>query len=236
MLSDLPVPVLVKARLHSGKECITWLSENTNADIIFSDIQLSDGVALEIFEQINISAPVIFITDYNKYFMRTFETNGIDYLLKPLDQKQIEKSIANYHSLQTYFTNNRMNMPLRNLQDFISRRQKAKSAFTNGTGNITLLPENVALFCTENNLTRIINHCSKKYACHKTLTELEDELDAHVFFRANRQYIINIGFIKYYTSFEDAKLKVEMDLHEFNSPIIISQETAPKFETWMEGE
>ena len=234
ILSGMPAAIFIKAKLHSVKESIAYFSEKPDADVIFSDVRLSDGLSLDIFEQAGVVLPVIFSTVYDKFIMRAFETNGIDYLLKPLDQKDIEKSIAKYNSLQSHFINNRMSMPLHNLEDFIKKRKKTRLMVKSGSENISLLPENVVLLYTLDKVVYVVDRFSKKYLSDKTLTELEEELDRNTFFRAGRQYILNIGFIKSFKPFQKVKLLVETIIPDINHSIIISQESAPKFRKWIQ--
>jgi two-component system LytT family response regulator len=234
ILSGMPSSIFIKAKLHSVKESIAYFSEKPDADLIFSDVQLADGLAFDIFEKTSVVLPVIFITGYDKYIMKAFETNGIDYLLKPLDQKDIEKSIAKYKDLQSHFTNNRMGMPLQNLEDFIKRRKKTRLMVKSDCENVSLLLENIVLIYSQDKVVYVIDRFSKIYLSDKTLTELEEELDGNTFFRANRQYIINIGFVKNFKSFEKVKLLVETPIPHINHSIIISQESAPKFRKWMQ--
>jgi DNA-binding LytR/AlgR family response regulator len=166
--------------------------------------------------------------------MRAFEINGIDYLVKPLDKKDVEKAIATYNSLQSHFTNNRMSVPLHNLEDFINKRKKIRLVVKNGLENVPLLFENIVLLYTQDKVVFVVDHFLNKYISDKTLTELEDELDKRVFFRANRHYIINIGFVKSFISFEKMKLLVELSIPDQNHSIVISQETAPTFRKWMQ--
>jgi DNA-binding LytR/AlgR family response regulator len=234
ILDDMPGDIFVKAKLNSVKEGIAWFSKRQEADLVFSDVQLADGLAFDIFEQTGVGLPVVFITSYDKYIMRAFETNGIDYLLKPLDKKNIEKAITNYNSLRSHFTNNRMHLPQLNLEDFINKRKKTRLMVKSSLENVSLLFENIALLYTQDKLVYVVDRFSQRYFSDKTLTELEDELDRQIFFRANRQYIINIGFVRSFKSFEKVKLLVELSVSDQNHSIIISQETAPAFRKWIQ--
>ena len=234
ILRGIDADIVIKARLHSVKESIHWFSKKPEADLVFSDVQLPDGLAFDIFEQTGVVFPVIFITGYDKYIMRAFETNGIDYLLKPLEKKNIERAISSYDSLRSHFTNNRIYQPLHNLDDFINKRKKTRLLVKSGLENVSLMFENIALLYTQDKVVYVVDRFCKKYLSDKTLTELEDELDRRTFFRANRQYIINIGFLKSFKSFEKVKLLVELSIPHQNHCITISQETAPAFRKWMQ--
>ena len=234
MLLQMSETIAVKAKLGSVQEGIRYLSAKPDADVIFSDVQLPDGLAFDIFEDTGAVLPVIFTTAYDKYLMKAFETNGIDYLLKPVTKDDVEQSIARYHSLQSHFTNNRLTMPLHNLEDFITKRKKTRLMVKSGTENIPLRMEDIALLYTQDKVVYVTDRFGRKYLCDKTLTELEDELDRHIFFRANRQNIISIGFVKSFKTYDRVKLLVEASLPGGNHSLVISQDTAPVFKKWIQ--
>ena len=233
MLENVSVSVNIKARLNSVKESIEFITAHPDADIIFSDVQLPDGLAFEIFRQTEVHIPVIFITGYDKFIMMAFENNGIDYLLKPISKSDLDKALLKYLKLQTHFSQHGTNEPLEKLVKFINNRKKTRLLVKRGIESIALKLEDIILFYTENKLVYVIDRFSKKYISDKTLTELEEELDENIFFRANRQYIININFIKGYKPFEKVKLSVDFNIPEINHYITISQETAPAFRKWI---
>jgi DNA-binding LytR/AlgR family response regulator len=232
-LSRVSAEVNIKAKLRSVKESIEYFSNQHEADLIFSDVQLSDGLSFDIFSQTGVQIPVIFITGYDEYMMMAFENNGIDYLLKPVDKNDLEKALLKYSNLQSHFLNTKVNVPVENLVKFISGRKKTRLLVKRGLENIAVLLEDIALIYTQNKLVYVIDRFSKKYLSDKTLSELEEELDDAIFFRVNRQYIININFVKSFKSYEKVKLLIDISIPEINHSIVISQETAPAFRKWM---
>ncbi len=233
MLGEISTKVQIKARLNSVKESIEFLTLEPDADIIFSDVQLSDGLSFEIFKQAGAQIPVIFTTGYDKFMMMAFENNGIDYLLKPISKADLEKSLLKYKKLQTHFSHTEINAPVENLMKFISNRKKTRLLVKKGMENIALRLEDITLFYTENKVVYVLDRFSKKYISDKTLIELEEELDENTFFRANRQYVININYIRGFKPYEKVKLTVDLNIPEINHSITISQETAPAFRKWM---
>jgi DNA-binding LytR/AlgR family response regulator len=222
--------VQVIATLNSVRESIEFLSTNPPADLIFSDVQLGDGLSFEIFSQSGNRTPVIFITGYDEFMLNAFEYNGIDYLLKPVDKEGLRKALVKYRMLEKHFAgHNSMN----NLLNYIGNHKKKRLVVKKGLENISLRLEDVVLFYTENKIVYVIDRSGKKYLADKNLGELEESLDENIFFRANRQYIININFIKGFKSYEKVKLQVDLTLPELNHCIIVSQETAPQFREWM---
>jgi DNA-binding LytR/AlgR family response regulator len=229
-LSTIAPDVNVVARLSSVQESINYLATQPAADLIFSDVQLGDGLSFEIFNQSGIRIPVIFITGYDEFMLNAFEYNGIDYLLKPVDKESLNKALNKYRMLEKHFTNHNS---ISNLLDYLGNHKKKRMMVKKGLENISLRLEDIVLYYTENKVVYVIDRAGKKYLADKNLAELEEELDSTIFFRANRQYIININFVRGFKSYEKVKLMVDLTLPELNHPIIVSQEMAPQFREWM---
>jgi DNA-binding LytR/AlgR family response regulator len=209
------------------RESIEWLSANEAPDLIFSDVQLPDGLSFDIFTKINVKSPVVFITGYDQFMMNAFEHNGIDYLLKPVDERDLEKALAKYKTFEKHFNSD---------HSFLNGfRQKTRSRLIvrKGIENIALKTDDVVLIYTEGKLVFAIDKEGKKYMLDKKLAELETELDSCNFFRANRQYIVNISFIKSYKTYERVKLQVDLLMPNLNHHIVVSQEMAPLFRKWI---
>ena len=162
--------------------------------------------------------------------MNAFEYNGIDYLLKPVSEDELQKAIIKYRKLEKHFSNQ---PSLINLVQYVNTRKKTRLIVKKGLENISLRLEDIILFFTENKIVYVVDKWSKKYLVDRNLGELEEDLDDNIFFRANRQYIININYIKGFKSYEKVKLQVDLIIPELNYCIIISQETAPAFRKWM---
>ncbi|MFI5130753.1 MAG: LytR/AlgR family response regulator transcription factor [Chitinophagales bacterium] len=229
-LSSIADDVQVTATLGSVKESIEYLSQQPAADLILSDVQLGDGLSFEIFNQSGIRIPVIFITGYDEFMLNAFEYNGIDYLLKPVDKESLRKALNKYRMLEKHFTDHHS---IANLLQYIGNHKKKRMIVKKGMENISLRMEDIVLFYTENKIVYVIDRWGKKYLADKNLSELEEELDSNIFFRANRQYIININFVRGFKSYEKVKLMVDLTLPELNHCIIVSQEMAPQFREWM---
>ena len=120
-----------------------------------------------------------------------------------------------------------------NLLTQFNSKKKTRLLVRKGLENISLRLDEIALFYTENKIVYVVDQSGKKYLADKNLTDLEDELDENTFFRANRQYIVNINFVKGFKAYEKVKLLVDLNVPETNHCIIISQETAPAFRKWM---
>ncbi len=231
LLEEFDTEVEVRATLTTVEESIRYLNEAPQADLIFSDVQLTDGLSFEIFEKTRSRIPVIFVTGYDQFVMNAFDYNGIDYLLKPVNRQELEKALRKYHQLQQHFGHS--SAPIDNLVEYINKKRKTRLVVRKGLENITLRLDDIVLFFTENKIVYVIDNQGKKYITDKNLGELEKELDPSLFFRVNRQYIIHINYIKGFKSYEKVKLKVDLALPDLAHQIIISQETAPEFRKWI---
>jgi DNA-binding LytR/AlgR family response regulator len=165
--------------------------------------------------------------------MDAFECNGIDYLLKPFSKEDITKALKKYKMLEKHFTVDRTEDVASHLIHYINSRKRTRVLVRKGVENITMLLSEIVLFFTENKVVHAIDKNGKKFMVDKTLADLEIELDKKTFFRANRQYILNIDYIKSYKPYDRVKLWVELNVKGIEHVIVISQETAPWFRKWM---
>ena len=229
-LHRVSADVNLLATITSVQEGISYLGQPRNADIIFSDVQLPDGLSFEIFRHCVIDAPVIFVTAYDEFMMNAFEYNGIDYLLKPVDEKELDNALKKYNMLQHHFAGKTDINKL--VQPFLQTK-KTRLVVKKGIESIALPFDDIVLFFTENKVVYVIDKCGRKYLCDKNLADLEMELDKNRFFRANRQYIVNINYIRSFKPYEKVKLQIDLATNDINHAIIVSQETAPAFRKWV---
>jgi len=230
-LKELAPEIEVETVLTDVAGSIQYLSKGTDADIIFSDVQLSDGLSFAIFKKVAVDMPVVFITAYDKFIIQAFEHNAIDYLLKPVSDEDLLKAVNKYRKLEKHFSSGNHHL-LNTLLQQINGKKHPRLVVKRGQEHLFLLMEDVVLFYTENKIVYIIDKNGKKYLVDKNLSDLEESLDPDIFFRANRQYIVNINFVKGYKTYE--RVKLQLDLHiSLNHCIVISQETAPLFKRWI---
>jgi len=227
ILQNASVGTELLGTFGSVRESIEYLSANEMPDLIFSDVQLPDGLSFDIFSRLKIKSPVVFITGYDNFMLNAFEHNGIDYLLKPIDENDLEKALLKYKNLEKHFSS------YHPFVDSFKQRTRSRLIARKGTESIALKTEDIVLIYTEDKLVFAIDKEGKKYILEKRLAELEPELDNHFFFRANRQYIINVAFIKSYKTYERVKFRVDLAMTGLPHQIVISQEMAPVFRKWI---
>ena len=229
-LKEVAPDIQISATLSSVRESIEYLSRNSKADIIFCDVQLTDGLSFSIFNEVKTDAPIIFITGFDKFMMNAFEYNSIDYLLKPVCKEDLYKALEKYKRLEQHFTQTSV---LSNFLQSFNHQKKTRLLVKKGLENISLLLDDVVLFFTENKIVYVIDKTGRKYLVDKNLSDLEADLDNKTFFRVNRQYIINLHYIRSFKAYERVKLQIELTVTDLNYFIVVSQETAPLFRKWI---
>jgi len=222
--------------LPSLKTARKWFMQNAEPDLIFMDIQLSDGVSFELFDIYKLSCPVVFITAYDEYAVRAFKVNGVDYLLKPVDIDELKKAIDKCRQLieSKKFAPSDIHQLVKNLKEG-GNGSLYKEKFIISVRNnwVPVNASDVAFFMREN-LNYLFTFSGEKYILDfTTLEEVEELLDPRKFFRANRQSIINIDAIQSVKPYENAKLKVTLK-PPMKFEVDVSREKAPAFKRWLD--
>lgn len=198
----------VLAKIGTVRDTVDWLANN-KVDLIFLDIQLADGLSFDIFEQIQLKTPVIFTTAYDQYAIKAFKNNGIDYLLKPIDIKELEESINKFKEL---FQLKEIKNPDFHalIKAFKNTTESYKKRFTINVGSkIKIINiEDVAYFYSLEKGVYIKTTYNRDFAIDYSLDKLEDILNPEVFFRVSRKYLINFQSIKELITLSKSKLKV----------------------------
>lgn len=218
--------------LASIQEAVEWLEANPNPDLIFCDIHLSDGNSFEIFAQVRPSCPIIFTTAYDQYAIEAFKVNSIDYLLKPLRRDDLQRALVKYEELQLNPTDE-----LQRVEEFLiqqTKRKETKSRFMVRSGQkIKVIPvTEIAYFKAEDGVVLLISRDNKRFVVNYTLDQLEEQLDAHVFFKANRQLLVHIEAVAEVHPYFKGRLQLRLEPPVDEDPVVSSNKTAA-FKTWL---
>lgn len=216
--------VCLKEKLNLVKESLELLSECRDAEVISSAVQLAQGFSFDIKD--HSDAPEISIIPFDNLMVTNDAVNTQHFLSSPVDDLESHKSALSIRDFQKLFLC---------LNNIVRKRKKTRLLVQQGVVNIPLLRSDIVAIYTKNRLVFVVDHNAKKYVVDKTLTELENELDKSVFFRANRQYIININFVRSFKPYQKVKLLVHLDMFEPEEPVIISQQAASAFKKWLEN-
>ncbi|MBK8052711.1 MAG: response regulator transcription factor [Saprospiraceae bacterium] len=229
-LEKLNIPVQVM--LHSVREAVEWFQQNPHPDLIFLDIQLSDGLSFEIFEKVSIQSPIIFTTAYDEYALRAFKLNSIDYLLKPIDEDDLEVAVEKYRKLISPKPAIDMQM-IRQLFTS-SKAPEYKKRFSIKVGDhIKVIPiEDVELFYSEFKGTFLFTTEGRNYLLDTTLESLEKELEPSQFFRVSRKFIIANIALKDIVVYSNSRLKLNLKTYN-KEEVIVSRERVGDFKEWL---
>ena len=233
MLLQSQEEIVIAGVLQTVRDSISWLEKENSPDIIFMDIRLTDGLSFEIFNQVDIKSYVIFTTAYDEYALQAFEVNGIDYLLKPIEQKKLESSIKRIKSFMTPQPDASIIEVLKNmrLQNNIYR---SRFLITYKDLFLTIPTTDIAYFSSENKIVHLITHSNQKYIIKQTLDELMQELNPNDFFKVTRNYIVCLKAIHKLSQSFDYKLKLELS-PTVNEIILVSRERGIALKNWLDS-
>lgn len=219
----------IVATLESVAESVEWFENNAAPDLVFMDIHLADGNAFRIFDGVRISTPIIFTTAYDQYALDAFRVSGIDYILKPIKQEELERAISKFTSLTTAarkeYTERTAEMVERTRTKTILVRIKDKI--------IPISEEEIAFFYTSEERVSVTTLDGKSYPVEGTLESLYGELGGEQFFRANRQFIISRKAIKDISVWFGSRLALNLTV-DTPERIIISKARAAEFKSWLQ--
>lgn len=216
--------------IHSVEDALAYLEQSPDIDLIFSDIDLGDGLSFEIFDKVSINCPIIFCTAYEQYTLQALQNFGIDYILKPFQKIHIEKALLKYKGFRDRFL--QRNTHFSELKTALSPSDKQIQTLLVHQSDriIPVAIEELAFIYTENNLVFAFTFTEKKYVLSEKLEVLEQNLPR--FFRANRQYLINRNAIKDVSQYFNRKVKINLKV-SYADEIIVSRLKVQDFLNWL---
>jgi two-component system LytT family response regulator len=223
------------ATIGSVKETLDWFKNNTEPDLILSDIQLSDGVSFDIFQEIQPQCPIIFTTAYDEYAIRAFKLNSIDYLLKPIDKEELRSAFEKFKKLNNADGfKEQLNHLLSDLENR-STLPKFKTRFTahHQRNIVAVTVERIACFFRDEVIWIQTTDNQRLITDYNSLDEIEELLNPAIFFRANRQFIANKQAIESYRTHFTGKIELKLVVST-KDEIVVSKEKAHQFRGWFE--
>jgi DNA-binding LytR/AlgR family response regulator len=221
----------VVAQLDSVAAAVAWLRSNPAPDLVLADIQLSDGLALDVFEQTELGCPVVFCTAYDEYLTEAMRHNGIDYLLKPIRDRDVADALAKYRRLSEHF-----GARLRAFAGQVragAAPERRRLLVRSGEEFIAVPLSRVAYFEVEDKLVALITVDQSRFAIDRPLAELEAELTQGDFFRVNRQYLVHARAVERFRPYFKGRLLVYLS-PAARTEVVVSQENAARFRAWMD--
>lgn len=222
----------VLGKLNSVKGAVDWFHKNEGPDLIFLDIQLSDGLGFDLIKKLDLRTPIIFITAHDQYALKAFKVNSLDYILKPIDRVELNNAIEKYKE----WHGKKINYDQSVLEELIKNLSKPafRERFIVKSGqSLGYVQANDILYAfAEEGLVFLITKDGKKHNIDHKLEELQHMLNPKDFFRVNRKFILNVRAIKKIHTWFNSRLKVDLVLGE-NNEVIVSRERVTDFKNWL---
>lgn len=231
LLKRIDKTIQVVANYDSVKTTVTAFSKGMQADLVFMDIHLADGLSFEIFPKFSQDIPVIFTTAFDEYAIKAFKYNSIDYLLKPIGLLELEKAIDKFKRL----ADGKSNQKIKDLQvvyENLQHQYRTRFMVKMGDGIGSVKAEEVSHFISEEGVVLLCTIQLKRYAIDQTLDDLFQQIDPTIFFRINRKVIVNINAIQKVNSYFNSRLKINIS-GLTDDDCVVSRERVSDFKTWL---
>ena len=234
LIHDINPTIEIVAILQSIKKSIEWFSANPTPDLVFMDIHLADGSSFAIFDEVKITCPIIFTTAYDEYALKAFEVNSIDYLLKPVNQKDLERAIGKYKTMTAVPNNNAelISTLIATIKKGGERVYKSNFLVSEKDKLIPLATADIAYVFIDTGIIKAVTFASKTYYLDQTLDELEAQLNPTDFYRANRQFIVSRKAVKDLSLWFGGKMMLNLTV-PVPEKITISKLKASDIKQWV---
>ncbi len=237
-LNKFDPAIEVVEKIGTVREAVRWLQTNQfGIDLIFMDIQLHDGSSFQIFQQVDVQKPVIFITAYDEFALEAFKVNSIDYLLKPISFTDLSHSLKKLESLrgQLQWDRSKTEQVVKTLTESTVKNFKTRFMVKLGDHIRSITADQISFFYADGRDVYLVTHLLRKFIIDYTLEGLEEVLDHKVFYRLNRSYIVNISAIQDVVVYSNSRLKITLNV-KWENEIIVSREKVGDFKEWFDGE
>jgi DNA-binding LytR/AlgR family response regulator len=232
LLKKIDKEIEIVKKLDGVESAVSFLKKSDEADLIFMDIQLADGLSFDIFSQIDIKSPVIFTTAFDQYALKAFKVNSVDYLLKPIDEIELAKAIEKYRQIYKGKQNDLPGKIEKILQQMNIQQYKERLLIKRGQQFHSMDIKLVAYCFADGKLCYAVDFASNKYLLENNLGKLEEQLPPDRFYRINRHLLVNIESIKKIHTWLGGRLKVELQPATL-ADCVVSRERVDGFKTWL---
>jgi two-component system response regulator LytT len=234
ILVSLDKTIEIAGIVDSVEASISFLSQHPSPDLIFCDIQLADSICFEIFNQVKVISPIVFCTAFDEYMMEAFDTNAISYILKPINVKKIGTALNKFRDMKSFFEPEQNLIKIQHVATELKMAYKSSLLVTRADKIVPVAVSNIAFLYLDKTIVNITTLKNDHYFFASSLDEVERVLDPSVFYRANRQYIINRKVILNAEHYFSRRFSVKLSI-ETPETIVISKAKASDFLQWLEG-
>lgn len=232
MLQQLDDEISIVYKADSIESAVQYLLSSPAPDLVFMDIQLADGLSFAIFEQVQLKTPVIFTTAFDQYTLKAFKVNSIDYLLKPIDEKELEEALNKYHELHQKPVPDFSEKMMKLVKEMNLVKYKERLLIKRGQQLGYLKTTNTAYCFADGKLCYAVDFNGSKYLLENNLGQLEEQLQPSSFYRINRHLLVNIEAVKKVHTWLGGRLKLEI-APSTTAETVVSRERVNGFKEWL---
>ena len=237
LLEKINPDIEILAKLDSVKRTVKWLNENPQPDLLFFDIQLADGLSFEILEQVEVSSPIIFTTAFDEYAVQAFKVNSVDYLLKPIDPKDLETALDKYETRfksESGQTSPSVDMMMiQQAMQMLTKQYKERFVVKIGEHIHTIPIASTAYFFSQEKATYLQTKEKNRYIIDYTVEQVEQLVDPNKFFRINRKYLVSLEAVKDIITYSNSRLRLIL-IHSDETDAIVSRDKVQDFKKWLD--
>ncbi|MEL6918218.1 MAG: LytTR family DNA-binding domain-containing protein [Bacteroidota bacterium] len=233
LIQELAPEISIVGQITSVENGLQWFGANPLPDLIFLDIQLNDGYGFDILDQIENHPPIIFTTAYNEYAIRGFKYNGLDYLLKPIDKKDLDNALHKFRKTANSNTNLLENGSFEQIKKLFNKEYKHRFMVKIGNQFNTFNVDDIAFFKSDEGLIFLHTHTGQRYPVEYTVDQLEEILDPVQFFRINRKYMVSVKAVEEIHSYFNSRLLLKL-VPTQDDQVIVSRERTTNFKRWLD--
>lgn len=231
LIVEIAPDIEIAGQVTSVENGMNWFSNNDLPDLIFLDIQLNDGYGFDILDQLENHPPVIFTTAYNEYAITGFKYNGIDYLLKPIDKKDLQNALAKFRKSKGSYQEE--SHKIAELKKMLSKDYKKRFMVKVGNHFNTFQVSDIAYFKSHSGLIHLYTFQGKEYPIEYSIDQLEDILDPVQFFRINRKFMVSVDAVQEIHTYFNSRLLIKLNPKE-EEQVIVSRERTTNFKRWLD--
>lgn len=240
LLEEVALDVEVIGSAGSIRAAVEWLREHPAPDLIFLDIELSDGQSFEIFQHTPVKSPIIFVTSYDEYALQAFKVNSVDYLLKPVQREDLAQALEKYRTIKLQYSAEGYSATsgLEGLLSALSQRlepartYRSRFLVKHAQKYVTVEVRDIAYFWSEGRINFFKTHTGQKYLVEYTMEDIENMLDPHDWFRVSRQFLVSVSAVSQIHPYFGNRLKLTLRPEE-PEEVVVSREKVSDFKIWL---
>jgi DNA-binding LytR/AlgR family response regulator len=234
MIGQLRPDAEIVATLQSIERATDYFMQHSEPDLVFMDVQLSDGLCFALFDTVKLHCPIVFCTAYGEYAMDAIKANGIDYILKPYSKKELEQAFERVESFKNFFQQNNHPDLAELLQKIgIDEGRKSFLVFKDNK-YLPVQTDQIAFIYIRHDTTQLVTFSQQTYAIAQSLDQLQSQLSSRQFYRLNRQYLVNFSSIKEVEHYYGRKLLVKLVVPSPEN-LLLGKEKTTAFLQWLEN-